>query len=325
MTGIDPDEPARRLRWAAEQLGLSPHASADEVRAAWLRRLPADDFVPSSESRWALEALLRRQTEGGWEARADEAASRWEGEQLRGEVEAFAIGFWELPADERRRRWQMLADRCAFAPALRVRLLRLEAGLDIDLREPADKAKVSELAGHVRELFVLRPGPRARARRALLHRMRDNWNEWRIASQRLRHGYPALAALGNDLLDKQRSAKPTPQHPRVKPLPQVAEANNKQLTPLMWIWIILIVGLFFFRILNGVQKLSMPPPSSSQFPSKPFEPYGDKKIPPTDWDRVLDKKNIRDKKLREEVKKILTEQDRKKRSGKSDKTDIKNP
>ena len=48
------------LRWAAEQLGLEPDATPEEVRAAWLRLLPDEDFVPLSEWHWSLAAMLRR-------------------------------------------------------------------------------------------------------------------------------------------------------------------------------------------------------------------------------------------------------------------------
>ncbi len=160
MTGIDPERQERRLRWAAEQLALSPSAAPEKVRAVWLRSLPDEDFVPPSELRWALEALLRRQPEGGWEARADEAASVAEEERLRGEVEVFAEQFWDLPSDERRGHWQELMDSCAFAPVLLARLRPLEAGLAIDPREPNEEMGAVELAKYVRELFVLRPEPR---------------------------------------------------------------------------------------------------------------------------------------------------------------------
>src|SRR5215472_17203152 len=95
MTGIDPERLERRLRWAAEQLELSPDASPEDVRAAWLRRLPEEDFVPRAELQSALASLLRRRPEGNWEARADEAASLAEEESLREEVETFAGQFWD--------------------------------------------------------------------------------------------------------------------------------------------------------------------------------------------------------------------------------------
>jgi hypothetical protein len=214
MTGIDPDRLERRLRWAAEQLGLSPHASLEAVRAAWLRRLPAEEFVPSSELSWALAALLRRQSEGGWEARADEAAAVAEEERLRSEVEAFAAGFWDLPPDGRRSGWRELLDRAKFTPALRERLRLLELGLGCVpfVDETKEDTRVIELAYLVRDLFVLRPRPSARAQQDVLERVWGDRRKWRKAGQRLRRGYPKLASLGKGLLVKMEKAplRPTP-------------------------------------------------------------------------------------------------------------------
>lgn len=330
MTGIDPEGRERRLRWAAEQLQLSPHASADEVRAAWLRRLRADDFVPTSESRWAVEALLQRQPEGGWMTKADEAASRWEEERLRGEVEAFALGFWDMPTDERRQRWQMLMQRCAFAPALCARLRRLEAGLHVDSSNPIDGKKVIELVGHVRELFVLRPGPRARARQALLHRMRANWNEWRIPAHRLRYAYPALAALGKDLLDKLRGDSPKAIHPRIRPLPQPqpqpSKENNNDWSSLKWTWIIVGVVLATIRTLSCDQKPSSPPSPAYQYDFEKFQRQDEKKLPQFLLEKQrLDKPKTQDERVKEFLDKHRSKEDRGERKDESDKKDGKSP
>jgi hypothetical protein len=299
MTGIDPDRLERRLRWAAEQLGLSPHASADEVRAAWLRRLPEEDFVPSSELRWALAALLRRQPERGWETRADEAASAAEEERLRGEVEAFAEQFWYMPADERRRRWQELTDRCAFTPTLRARLSLLESGLAVDSHAPSEDARVVELADHMRELFVLRPGPRARARRAILRRMKDDRKEWKAAVRRLRRACPTLASLGNDLLDKINTATP-----------KRAPVNAGRQVPRWVLALIVLVATTALRgLMSAVDRPSSPPSPSlvSPSPDKLLFPPSRKDVPPEVWKPVFEKRPIQDKELREKLKKIFDE------------------
>lgn len=208
MTGIDRERLERRLRWAAEQLGLNPQATPKEVRAAWLRRLPEKEFVPPTEARWALELLLDPRAEGYWQARAEEAATAAEGEQLRAEVKTFAHRFWDLSIEERRRTWQELYDRCSFARPLQARLRLLEAGLTVDTQVTHANARVVELAEHVRELFVLRPGPRARTRQDLLRGMLDKRKEWKAASRRLRRANPKLAALGDDLLRRIKTALP---------------------------------------------------------------------------------------------------------------------
>lgn len=260
MTGTDPELRQRRLRWAAEQLGLKPDASLDEVRAAWLRRLPAEDFVPSSELRWALTALLRRQNEGGWEARADEAAAVAEEERLRSEVEAFTEQFWDISVSERRRRWEQLRDRCAFAPALRARLRLLEAGLDdVSIPDKAgERTRTVELAGHLRDLFALRPGVRARARQSLLLDMEGDREEWKHAAHRLRYAYPKLAALGNDLLDKIIAAVPIPKSLPKKPPPQPTAAKSELASPLRYLWILVSIAVGLFRA-ACIDRPSSPP------------------------------------------------------------------
>jgi hypothetical protein len=296
MTGIDPKQLERRLRWAVEYLELGPQASAEEVRALWLRRLPADDFVPSSEAHWALAALLSRKTEGGWEARADEAAAAAEAERLRDEVEAFAQQFWEFPPEERRRRWEGLATRCAFEPALRARLNLLKPGLAVDsARPPGGDAWMVLLARDIREQFVLRPGPRAAARRILLSRIQND-RPWRVAALRLRQSYPILAALGNDLLDRLLTETPQPvprefaDHRRQQAR-QPATANTGESQPpwrIMWFLVVIAVTILRFAMKDNsssappTYRFSPPtysvPPSLPQPPKRqkaPFNPWND--------------------------------------------------
>jgi hypothetical protein len=204
MTAIDPKRLQRRLQWSAEHLHLSPQATSEEVRSAWLRLLPMEDFVPSSESRWALASLLRRQWQGGWESRADEATCALEEERLRGKVEGFAKQFWDLPAPERRRCWEELRDRCAFAPTLRARLRLLEPGLAVDPRVTKEDDRVTELARHVRELFILRLGRCAQARQDIFRRMKGEKKAWKAAARQLRRTAPNLAVV-----DRQRHSKPS--------------------------------------------------------------------------------------------------------------------
>lgn len=325
MTGIDPERRERRLRWAAEQLGLNPHASAEEIRAAMLQRLPDEDFVPLSEDRGALAALLRRPAEGGWEARADQEAYWWEQVQLRGEVEAFAQQFWDVPAEERRRRWEALADRCAFAPALRARLRLLEVGLDCDahLNEAEVDSRVIELANHVRELFVLRPGSRARTRQAILRRMtgspKNECKEWKAAARRLRRAHPKFASLANDLLDKVEKATAKSKRVRKK-LPAMTTARNtggnSSRWP-MWVTIGIVVGIV--RACSTISNPPTPPQSTTfQLPER--------------WKDTLEKQKIDNEKWKEDAKRIIDKLDKQKeRQGqerdknKSDKLGGKSP
>lgn len=315
MTGTDPERLERRLRWAAEQLGLSPDASLDEVRAAWLRRLPAEEFVPSSELRWALAALLRRPSEGGWEARADEAASVTEEEKLRGEVEMFAEQLWDFPAEERRRRWDELSDRCAFAPALRARLRLLEVGLEnVPMpNEGEEKAHTIELAGHLCELFVLRPRTRTCARHALLLRMEADKEEWKHAARRLRRAYPKLAALGNDLLDKITTAMPMPKTLPKKPPPQPTAAKSGEKSPARYIWVIVGIVVGLVRVAcNDNKPTPRVNPSHPQFDSRHLQPDQGKEHQPTPIEQYLGGQ-ITIEELKERMKNIEVEQKNRRR------------
>ena len=313
MTGIDPERLDRRLRWAAEQLGLSPNASLDEVRAAWLRRLPEEDFVPSSELRWALAALLRRPSEGRWEARADELAAGAEEQRLRGEVEAFAELFWEFLPKERRRCWQELMERCAFAPALRARLHLLEAGLNCVsvINETNEYPRVVELAGYVRALFVLRPGPRARARHEIHCRMECERKAWRSDAQYLRLTRPSLASLGNDLLDKIATGPPIPKQLPQKPPPQPAEAKAVKTGGYGCIWVIIFVIASTIRVLTSDNKPSSRPDLPTRIPYESSQPEKDKKARPDMLDRLFDQQQIQDEKVREDLRRKIDEQSKK--------------
>jgi hypothetical protein len=329
MTGIDPDRLPRRLRWAAEQLGLEADASPEEVRAAWLRLLPEEDFVPLSEWRWSLVALLRRESERGLEARADEAAAREEEDSLRDEVEDFAEGFWGLPAEARRQRWQELTARCAFAPALRARLRQLGPGLDVQSfpREGEEDTRVVELAGHLRDLFVLRPQPRACDRQALLRRMEEEREQWREAGGRLRRAYPALASLGSDLLDELAILSPArlypPKSPPFQPPSQPPSAS--QPAPRWIIWVIIGIAIAGSRLFIGMgNKSSSPPPpvANPRFLDQPMPPR-------EEWGEALkrlvgDEANGDDK-LKKVVEELPPEQKAKVIKGQKDKPGGRSP
>lgn len=322
MTGIDPERLERRLRWAAEQLGLSPHASSEEARAAWLRRLPEDDFVPSSESRWALAALLRRPQDGGWEARADEAAFVAEEERLRDEVETFATQFWDIPVGERRRRWEELRDRCAFAPALRARLRLLEPGLAVEARIASEDERVIHLANHVREIFVLRPGLRARARQEILHGMRKNRQKWKAAAQNLRHACPEFASLGDDLLDRLRAAKaktkktskgaskPRPVDSLDPPQPHVSRpraAKSRQSRP-RWLLMLLAPLLLVLLRLACSEKDSPDSNPRFRFNDPIFAPEDlEQKLRLELWKQAAEQGLLQNEEFRKELNKSLDE------------------
>jgi hypothetical protein len=295
MTGIDREQQDRRLRWAAAELGVRPDAPPEEVRAAFLRRLADEEFVPPPSWRWAVEALTRRGPDGPSEARADAEASRAEEERLREEVEAFTEQFWALAPAERGSSWQHLAARCGFSPPLRARLEQLRPGLDAGPapRDGTEPPEVVELAAHIQDLFVLRPGPRARARREVLAGIRGRiaegnsnptnfaaWanrldlirvriDEWQAAARRLRKRYRALAALETQLLEEVATLTwGQDRAPRLRPpRPREEQAGKRGWRPLGCnpVFVVVIVVLNLFRVLfsSGDRPRYDPPPPAT--------------------------------------------------------------
>jgi hypothetical protein len=196
-TGTGPEPPEASRRWAAEQLGVGPDASPREARAAFLRLLLRTNFVPPVRCCRAWRLL----SDPAGAAPPDPDALLDEEGRLRQEVEGFAGQFWGLTPEERRQRWQGLSARCAGLPALRAGLGQLEAGLAVGPVDPTrDGEPVAELAGAVRELFVLRPADRASARQELLLRLRRDLPTWQAAARRLRKRHPEIDALAPGLL-----------------------------------------------------------------------------------------------------------------------------
>jgi hypothetical protein len=304
------------------------------VRAAWLRRLPQEDFVPPAESRWALESFLGRQPEGGWEARADEAAAQEEEQRLRGEVEAFAEQFWDLSPEERGGRWMELLNRNVSA-SLYARLHLLEPGLGV-ISMPAEAdadARVIELARHVRDLFVLRRGPRARARQVLLRRMANERKEWKAAVLVLRHSYPALAGLGGELLDKLQTASPESDRLPDKPAAFLAptDAEGKTSSWPIWLVVVVVMGVVRGLMSSGDQSPSSnPKPNFPAFQEQKFRPRDERNWKDKAQSPLLDEVNPDSILLNnEETKKLLDEMRRdleKKMPGRPpDKSDRKSP
>jgi hypothetical protein len=334
MTGTDPETLQRRLRWAAEQLELDPAASPSEVRAAWLRLLAEEGFVPPSEWRLAVQVLLRRQPEGGWADRADAAASLAEEERLRGEVEAFADQFWDFTPEHRRQRWEELTARCAFSPVLRARLRLLERGLGAIPfpSEPDEPARVAALADQVRELFVLRPESRGRSRQAMLRRMQDAMGEWKAAARRLRRAFPALATLGADLLD--RVEKWTSQPPRLpKKPPAQPAANTGRRKSTSWpVWLVVGIAIAILRGASSSHNSSSsptPPPSFPKFDVSKFEiPNGNnppKDMSPEMWKKLFEPDPARNETLKKLLDEEKRKQDQAKPGGGREKADGKAP
>jgi hypothetical protein len=148
MTRPDEHDPIAR---AATALDLPPDVTGAVASAEFLRKLPAENFAPPEE--WV--AALNRLAGTGLPLTPDALAT--EADELRSDVDAFAAAFWELPPDDRRAKWSALYARCADKSNPIAAFLRhLEAGLGMTVVAHPNKV-ADELAGLVRELFVLRP------------------------------------------------------------------------------------------------------------------------------------------------------------------------
>jgi hypothetical protein len=279
MTGTDPEREARRRRWAAAQLGVAPDASPEEARSAFLRRLPEEDFVPPAAWAWAVRVLCGDRP-GPWQSAADAEAARAAGEGLRDEVEEFAGRFWALQPAERRARWDGLVARAAFSPPLRARLDAVAAGLDVPAPGPArgDDLRAAELARRVGELFVLRPGPRARAWQAFWEEIRDSRREWRRATRVFRRRRPDLAALLPDEVGELAAAATTkpPAAPR-KPRPTASAGPAKDYRWAFYV-VLMAVGVVF-RAVTGPSTAPTAAPPRPVYPQLPVFKDGDSVMP----------------------------------------------
>jgi hypothetical protein len=137
---------------------MTPRDDAPASRAALFRDLAGHGFVPQES--WPLAVNDRIGTALPVTPAAETAASR----AVEAEADAFAEEFWELPPGVRRRRWADLSARATAGPTAAF-LAHLERGLDVAVVPRPDPAAES-VAGIARELFVLRPRPKAVRRMA---------------------------------------------------------------------------------------------------------------------------------------------------------------
>jgi hypothetical protein len=159
-----PDAPSRAR---AISCGLPGDGTPAEITAAFLRALPADQFVPPEEAAVAVNALAG--TALPLSARGEAVAAS----DLGAEVAGFAAAFWSLPPADRRPRWAGLSARCG-DNHLRNQLTALQPGLDVEVKPHPDPT-TEELAALVRELFVLPPHAQALRRVAWLAERADRY------------------------------------------------------------------------------------------------------------------------------------------------------
>jgi hypothetical protein len=170
-----------RAEWA-EQLSVSADAAPDEAVAAFLRALPAEDFLPPAEKVAAVNALGGT----GGPVGPDYTTEQF----LRSELDAFAVRYWTMEPAERLTAWAELSRRGA--PAARLR--DLEPGLDVSV-DPLPDPDADELAGVFRSLFVLPPRDRAIRRNTWLAEHAMDAFRWRGALSVLLREARAVPAL----------------------------------------------------------------------------------------------------------------------------------
>lgn len=314
-TATVPDGPVPDLRgWAAAQLDLKPDAAPAEVRAALLRQLPEDDFVPPFRRQQAARLLL---------APADGAASilrqghvlAEEEEHLRTEVDAFAGDFFKLATTERRQRWQELTARCAFSPPLAARVHGLEKGLSATVPVSASE-DVRSLAEQVCDLFVSRPVVRAARRQEMVREMRLSVARWQAAARQLRSQAADIAALAPALLDEladwekrlQQQRKRQQVMPTVAQQPQPTGGSKRGAIWPVILAIFVVINLLRLAI-SGTGGTSRPPaiklPPVTTMPRLVFPQGNSNEMSDQEMQRVLD--NVHFNPTQQEIDRILND------------------
>jgi len=299
MTGIAPDNIMRR--WAAKQLGISSDALPEAARAAFLRRLPEEEFVPGPALVDAARALGVIGVNNSRYSGAHLTAFREEENALRSEVEEFAGSYWKMPPDARSEQWTNLRNRARDLVSYRslMRLRDLEGGLAVNGPELPSEGdpNTRELARRVCGLYVLRPIAQAREWQALSKVIRPRALDWKNAAKRLRAFHPKLAALQPQVVSELAGWQPPPQFaPPHRPKPLPAD-TGKALSPrgAKWmIWAVFIGASTMVRLFTGGGNYTTPPPTYRDLPSykSPSSEYDDSTI---DWKKTDRRSQVPDR------------------------------
>lgn len=182
-------EPSARR--AAKELKVPANADGTAARAAFLKRLPADEFLPPETSIAALHRL-----NGSPLPLTPQARDHLHFYEQR-DLKQFLAKFWSLTPVDRNKRWQSLHARCTSEQVARW-LTHLQPALDDNVPEPADPADV-ELLLLARELLLLTPRKRA-ARRAEWLAANSDIGRWRDAILRLGAGNQSTAYVLGQVL-----------------------------------------------------------------------------------------------------------------------------
>lgn len=284
---------------AARTLGVVPDCSPEAVRAAFLRAVRDDDFMPGPHIRDAFDVLRGRSTllPGSWLL---EEVHWNENTRLRNAVEEFASFFFSTPVAERIKRWEELSAATLSKPGLHARIKNLEPGLQLDLATVVDRsAEVEELARLACELFILPPKARAIRRQECLvelsARTKRSGVNWRAAARRIRRVYPDIAKLAPELFlalltppsIHRRSARRPPLG--AAPAPSTTGPNSS-----WWKYVLIIVVVTnVFRAISGLSTSRTGPnppvspvPKGAPIPSFLLDPPKIRNTPKPPRDQV---------------------------------------
>ncbi|QEL18007.1 hypothetical protein [Limnoglobus roseus] len=144
-------DPSRKQAAAA----LDVPADADEaaVRAAFFKKLAANNFVPPESGTAALNLLNHGKLPLSIEGQLE--AGRYE----KADLEALMEKFWQFGPAHRAKLWGVLDRRCS-DPAVRETLTRLKPGLDVTVVRREDW-ELDKMAQFIRESFLLPPRERS--------------------------------------------------------------------------------------------------------------------------------------------------------------------
>jgi hypothetical protein len=189
-------------RWACEQLNVPGGAAPEAERAAFLKRVQADRFLPSAMVHDAFDTLRGVPVDDSNPVLLCENARDEISRRVSEQVESFAGEFFRLPIAERARRWQTLQLRAQPFPRILARLNLLQAGLAVDFNPPGEAAPlIDRLTRACCDLFVLRPSEAAVLRQSLEAEFSVEPSTWTLAAKLLRGHAPEIARLTPKLID----------------------------------------------------------------------------------------------------------------------------
>jgi hypothetical protein len=261
-----------RLNWAREQLGVSAHASPDEVRTRFFAVLEQSQMAPDKTLDIAFRTL-RWEAEGVIVAEepAEFLASRER--RLYELVKQFRNKMFSLPVAERRQHWCNLRRESETVPSIHLRLEALEVGLDVDLaviENSAPSMHVAALARYATELFTLQPIARATRRGAILQSFENReLKAWRKAAQVLKKRHPQIATLAPELIDLLASGKQPSRTQRSVHVHTSRRSPRRE----SWALSLAVIILIAFIVRAAMIQTKISVPARSYGPQSPYVPW----------------------------------------------------